>query len=440
MGVGERRRIERWLATARLALAIPTLFAIWIDAIHVSWWGQWLLGIYIIHGTLVMLLFRFHKQPSSAFLSLVYVGDLVWPAAMSAFIAGTENPFFFFFVFMLAAAAYRWGLRETVGTAAACVILLWVESIAIHWGSLASLEGFFLRHHFHNSVLGINVVELEPKYLLIRSVYLLVMGWLLGYLAQQHTQLQTELERDRFVRDLHDGALQSMIGVAMHLDVLSRHSTPQTMSVPHELARIHNLLLEEARKLREWMQRVKPLDVQANNLRAHLIELVDRFQRETGIGARFVCESTLTIRPRETCQAVVRIVQEALVNVRKHSGATHVLVRFDIGNGYWRLTIDDDGHGFPFSGCYSWADLERDGKGPLVIKEYVRLIDGELTLESLAGRGSRLVIIIPQVRVPGLHMLKGLLQSKFVASLLWRRSWGRFWRLLSGRRERFTDP
>ena len=40
-------------------------------------------------------------------------------------------------------------------------------------------------------------------------------------------------------------------------------------------------------------------------------------------------------------------------------------------------------------------DLEADGKGPSVIKEYVRLIDGELTLESIAGRGSRLVITIP---------------------------------------------
>lgn len=236
MGVGERRRIERWLATARLALAILALFAIWIGPTNISSWGQWLLGIYIIHGTLVMLLFRFHKQPSSAFLSLVYVGDLVWPAAMSAFIAGTENPLFFFFVFMLAAAAYRWGLRETVGTAAACVILLWVESIAVHWGSLASFEGFLLRYHFHNSKLGIVLVELEPKHLLIRSVYLLVIGWLLGYLAERHTQLRAEVERDRFVRDLHDGALQSMIGVAMQLDVLSRHSTPQTLSVPHELA------------------------------------------------------------------------------------------------------------------------------------------------------------------------------------------------------------
>ena len=420
MGVGELRRIERWLASARLALAIPALFSLWFGPTYISRWGEWLLGIYIIHGTVVMLLLRYRKRPSPAFLSLVYVADLVWPAAMSAFVAGTENPFFFLFVFVLVAAAYRWGLRETIGTAAACLILLWVESIAVRWGSVAWVEGFLLRHHW--PPLGIDVVELEPKHMLIRSVYLLVMGWLLGYLADQHTQLRAEIERGRFVRDLHDTALQSLIGVAMQIDVLSRHSTPQTISVPRELARIHNLLLEEARKLRELMQRIKPLDVEPNTLRAHLIELVERLQRETGITSRFVCDSTLTIRPREIREAVARIVQEALVNVRKHSGATHVLVQFDRGEGCWRLTVDDNGHGFPFSGCFSWADLERDARGPLVIKEYVRLINGELKLESVAGRGSRLMITIPQRRQAGLRLLIGLIQSKVIQSFRHLRS------------------
>jgi signal transduction histidine kinase len=244
--------------------------------------------------------------------------------------------------------------------------------------------------------LGIDVVELEPKHLFMRSVYLLVMGWLLGYLAEQQKQLRAEVERARFARELHDGALQSLLGVAMQLDVLRRQAASQVVTVPHELGRIHDLLLEEARKLRELMQQMKPLDVDAKSLRAHLKELVQRFQRETGITARFACESAVVaVRPR-VCDAVARIVQEGLVNVRKHSGASHVLVQVDRRNGHWRLTIEDDGRGFPFSGRFSQAELEADGKGPLVIMECVRLIDGELTIESIPGRGSRLEITIPR--------------------------------------------
>ena len=142
------------------------------------------------------------------------------------------------------------------------------------------------------------------------------------------------------------------------------------------------------------MQQMKPLDVDAKNLGAHLTELVERFRSENGIAARFVCESPVAyMRPR-VCGAVARIVQEGLVNVRKYSGANHVLVQFDRRDGHVRLTIEDDGGGFPFSGHFSLAELEAEGKGPLVIRECVRLINGDLTIESLPGRGSRLEITI----------------------------------------------
>jgi len=204
---------------------------------------------------------------------------------------------------------------------------------------------------------------------------------------------------------LHDGALQSMIAVAYRLDALRRQSASCAVAVVDELGRIHNLLLEEARKLRDLMEKMKPLEVEAKTLRAHLIELVERFQRETGISAQFVCESTVVaIRPW-VCDAVARIVQEGLANARKYSGATHVVVQFDRRDGHWRLTIEDDGRGFPFSGRFTQAELEAGGKGPLVIKDCVRLIDGELTLETFPGRGSRLEISFPEKRQMGLRAL-----------------------------------
>ena len=100
--------------------------------------------------------------------------------------------------------------------------------------------------------------------------------------------------------------------------------------------------------------------------------------------------------PQRVCRELARIVQEGLVNIRKHSGARQVLVRLGSLESGWKLTLEDDGHGFPFSGRLSHRELETMGKGPLVIRERVRLIEGELTIESTPGRGSLLEIRIPQ--------------------------------------------
>jgi signal transduction histidine kinase len=206
------------------------------------------------------------------------------------------------------------------------------------------------------------------------------------------------VERARFARELHDGAVQSLIAVEMQVDVLRRQSESRPDLVTTELGRIQGLLREEVLKLRELMQQMKSLDVDSRKLLAFLSDTVERFQRETGISARFASEIDELDMPQHTCREVARIVQEGLVNVRKHSGARHVLVRFGSRNGKWHVVIEDDGRGFPFSGRLNQADLDGTRQGPLVIKERVRLIAGELTIESSPGRGSRLEISVPQAR------------------------------------------
>ncbi|MCI0659317.1 MAG: histidine kinase, partial [Acidobacteria bacterium] len=91
-----------------------------------------------------------------------------------------------------------------------------------------------------------------------------------------------------------------------------------------------------------------------------------------------------------------RLVQEALMNVLKHSDASRVLVRMSSQDGSCKLVVDDDGRGFDFAGRLSQAELDAAHKGPLVIRERVRSIRGQLTIESYPGRGARLEITFPQ--------------------------------------------
>jgi signal transduction histidine kinase len=218
------------------------------------------------------------------------------------------------------------------------------------------------------------------------------------YLMRRLRERAGALERARFARELHDGAIQSLIGVEMQLDVLRRQSGTQAPAVNAELVRIQKLLREEVLKLRELMQEMKSFEVIADRLLGFISDTVERFRRETGIAAEFVSELERVDLPQKVCRELARIVQESLVNVRKHSGAHHVLVRLAQRAGNLQLTVEDDGKGFSFSGKLSDAELETSGKGPAVIRERVRLLAGEITIESTPGHGARLEVRIPPAR------------------------------------------
>lgn len=572
---GEIRRIERWLATARVFLAVSTLVAIRMDPTELghSWAAYGLFVFYMANGILILMLLRRRQRSTAAFRFLVHAGDVIWPAVISIFAEGPRTPFFLFFFFVLAAAAYRWGLWETLGTAAAETGLLWIESFIVRhvWpqGSLPlrALTG-----------LHINVQAFEPNRLFMESIYLIVMGLLLGYLAEQQKHLRAEkavltgtlsrvrveagltgtmgqifqeimsmygasrvlvasqeihskrmfvgelnqtaanarpefrwlesglrdakiyldhypgevcyasvendhwktlaldhlghavpvdnlvafsqlrqaqplesvvtvsflfgsdwrgrvfvfnptwrgekqeelrflldlvrqvgpavynvyllhrlrrrasaAERARFARELHDGAVQSLIAVEMQVDVLRRQAEANR-PIDGELGRIQSLLREEVLKLRELMQQMKAIDVDAQRLLSVLRDTVERFQRETGINATFVTDLEELDMPQRICRELLRIVQESLVNVRKHSGARHALVRLASNGDKWSLTVEDDGKGFPFVGRYNQEQMEEEGKGPMIIRERVRLLAGELTVESNPGQGTRLEV------------------------------------------------
>jgi signal transduction histidine kinase len=218
------------------------------------------------------------------------------------------------------------------------------------------------------------------------------------YLLRQLRSRAGAVERARVARELHDGAIQSLIAVEMEVDVLKREAAraADAATLAPRLERIQELLREQVFDLRTLMQQMRPLDISPRQLLDQLADTVDRFRRDTGIAAEFVSGlDEVELSPR-VCRELVRIAQEALANVRKHSGARRVLVRFGVHQGLWTLGVEDDGRGFEFAGKKSLAELDACCKGPLVIKERVRTLGGNLEIESLPGQGTRLEITLPQ--------------------------------------------
>jgi signal transduction histidine kinase len=203
-----------------------------------------------------------------------------------------------------------------------------------------------------------------------------------------------ERERARVARELHDSTVQSLIGLEMELAAWRRTLGERT-DFAHHLLGIQHRVREEIVGLRELMQRLRPVHVEPARLMNYLSDLVDRFQRDTGIAASFVSNVQDVDMSQEVCCGLIRILQEALVNVRKHSGARNVYIRFGRERNRWSLVVDDDGRGFDFVGRRAHVELDEKVKGPSVIKERVRVLGGELAVDSEPARGARLEVMLP---------------------------------------------
>src|SRR5262245_52092473 len=161
------------------------------------------------------------------------------------------------------------------------------------------------------------------------------------------------VERARVSRELHDGAIQSLFGIQMKIEALRRRAgTPE--EADEELGEVQELLQREVLALRELMQALRPIELETSDqLPDVLASLVERFRRDTSVSARFVWTGGPISLPSSTALELARIVQEALVNVRKHSRARNVLVRLTNAEETCTLIIEDDGQGFDFEGRLS---------------------------------------------------------------------------------------
>jgi len=199
------------------------------------------------------------------------------------------------------------------------------------------------------------------------------------------------VERARVSRELHDGAIQSLFGIQMKIEALRRGGALTPEAADEELGEVQELLQREVLALRELMQALRPLELETSDqLPDVLASLVERFRRDTSVSARFIWTGGPISLPSSTALELARIVQEALVNVRKHSRARNVLVRLTNNEDTCTLIIEDDGQGFEFEGRLSARELEKRRIGPAIIKERARIAGAQLSVDSAPGVGARL--------------------------------------------------
>jgi signal transduction histidine kinase len=204
----------------------------------------------------------------------------------------------------------------------------------------------------------------------------------------------TAEERARVARELHDGAIQALLGIELKVEALRRRYLASQVTV--DLEDIRESLRHEVLALRELMQALQPIPLDTGDqLPDVLASIVERFRRDTGVPARFVFAGGPVGLPAPTALEVVRIVQEALANVRKHSRARNVLVRLAGSQDGCSIVIEDDGTGLEFEGRLNGEELDRRRLGPSIIKERARIAGARLVIDSSRGTGTRIELSLP---------------------------------------------
>jgi signal transduction histidine kinase len=200
-------------------------------------------------------------------------------------------------------------------------------------------------------------------------------------------------ERAMLARELHDGVIQSLIGLEIRLHMLGRRAA-LGVSAHDALSGIEKEIRDQVVSLRRLTEHLHPADLEPSRLSTYLTSIVQRFQREAGIAATLDASFDASAFTPSMCMELLRVLQEALANIRRHSNAQSVHVCMRTHPGYCVMEIADDGRGFPFDGRLTLDELHRTLQGPRVIMERVRALGGDLTIESRAS-GARLEIRVP---------------------------------------------
>jgi len=199
-------------------------------------------------------------------------------------------------------------------------------------------------------------------------------------------------ERHRIAREMHDGVAQVLGATHLRLRALGpRAEVGDRAKVVVELEELADLCDEAYRDVREAILGLRESTRFGRGLVDSLRTYVEKFSQQSGIETLLVCdvEHDLELSPRCEVQ-VVRVIQEALTNARKHAGATKAFVRVSETDHSTLFTVEDDGAGFDAA-----AMLERDGYGLHSMRDRMLLLNGRLTVDSAPGRGTRVVAEIP---------------------------------------------
>lgn len=215
--------------------------------------------------------------------------------------------------------------------------------------------------------------------------------------ARLHSQvyeMATLEERERIAREVHDGLAQILGYVTLKASIAQRHlSARQISQAESDIKDIEKVTQEAYVDARETILGLRTYISKEGGLVKTLNEYISRFKLTSGIKAELETKDgqDLKFSSSEEIQ-LIRIIQEALTNIRKHAKARKAWIRFRTCDDSVQLIIEDDGQGFDIS---SIEGLNKTRYGLQTMKERTEKIGASFRITSFLGLGTKIEVNLP---------------------------------------------
>ena len=213
----------------------------------------------------------------------------------------------------------------------------------------------------------------------------------------RHLVATQEEFRRRLSADLHDRTSPNLAALTINLSLIAGDlKTGQISEIAGRVEDTRALLEDTTASIREISGELRPPLLDYAGLVPAMESYSTHFSRRTSIPVSINCPHAALLLDTETESLLFRIVQEALTNCAKHSGATAVEIKLQRQGDTIELTISDNGSGF----AWESSGIQRFGSGLGLInmKEMAQFAGGTFALDSQPGHGTRLHIRIPVAR------------------------------------------
>jgi len=209
--------------------------------------------------------------------------------------------------------------------------------------------------------------------------------------------LVMEEERHRLARELHDGPLQALTVMSIHVEVCKQLSLNKDVpTLQHELSQLELDFQKTITEIRDLMREWRMPSSNDDSLRALIDGYVRKYETRTGVEVSLeLSDLPDNALRKEQKVAIFRILQEALRNTSRHAEASHIWIELRVRGTNLQLAITDNGKGFNLLGAST--AYPRRGLGLVGMQERAKALGGRLQVDSQPGRGTEILLVVPDL-------------------------------------------